>query len=372
MATGISTTASGDSSPLSELRMVLLGKIGAGKSKVANAILKRKGEKSGLCGFYEGEQAGRKICVVDTPGWDRISVHRTPENIKKAIVRSVLLCPPGPHALLLVIPVKLSLDKPSASEMKATEKHMELLSKRVWKHTIVLFACDEGVEESTIEEHKQQARKILEKCAGRFHVLQSRTWESPTHICELLKKTEQLVKENCGDVFISQMHHELIERNTPKDILELKRKYEEREEQIKRANNKKLDELMSVYKKQDDEHLNRTDGQRKRSGSLQGLPPEMEENKGHPDVQNVDLEALKRKYREEMLTLLRYYLKPVAVIFMAIIGALVGSVAGSVYGVFGACFGIVVGILVPIPLTFSLIGAAELAKDRSRRDIQTK
>uniref|UniRef100_A0A672MSW2 Zgc:113442 n=1 Tax=Sinocyclocheilus grahami TaxID=75366 RepID=A0A672MSW2_SINGR len=189
---------------LSEIRVVLLGNE-VDKSKVVKSILGCRdltGENVGQCMLYEGDQAGRKISVVEAPGWN--SMQQTPESIKKSIRRSVSLNPPGPHALLLVIPVKRN-EVPSTGDIKA-EMHMELLSERIWKHTIVLFACDEGVGEFAVKAYIPKAKKILEKCKGRTYVL-----ERDSKISELLQKIEDLVEENCGDVFIPQTYYELFE-----------------------------------------------------------------------------------------------------------------------------------------------------------------
>ncbi len=200
----------GGCSVQSELRIVILGKAGEDNDKVVKSVLNREnltGEKD-LCTLYKSEQAGRRISVVKAPGWEKHSIQETPENIKEEIVRSVSFCPPGPHALLLVIPVKTASEELS-TEIKAAEMHMKLLSERVWKHTIVLFVCDEGVEEPAIREHK-----ILEKCGGRSHVLQRSACESPTQISELFQKIDNLVEENRGEFFIPQVYYELIQQKT--------------------------------------------------------------------------------------------------------------------------------------------------------------
>lgn len=163
------------------------------------------GENVGQCVLYEIEQAGRKIIVVEAPGWN--SMEQTPESIKISIRRSVSLCPPGPHALFLVIPV--IRDEDPSGDIKAAKTHMELLSGRVWKHTIVLFACDDGVREFDIKACIQKAKKILEKCKGRTYIL-----KRYSNISEILKMIEDLVEENCGDVFIPQMYYELLKWKT--------------------------------------------------------------------------------------------------------------------------------------------------------------
>ncbi|KAL1273407.1 hypothetical protein QQF64_029269 [Cirrhinus molitorella] len=143
---------------------------------------------------------------METPGWNLMK--QTPESIKKSVERSVVLCPPGPHALLLVIRVKRD-EKPIAGAIKAAEKHMELLSEHVWKHTIILFACDDGVGDFNIQGYFQKTKKILEKCKGRTYIL-----ESHSKISELFTKIDDLVEENCGDVFIPQTNYALFEGKT--------------------------------------------------------------------------------------------------------------------------------------------------------------
>ncbi|XP_036425345.1 GTPase IMAP family member 9-like, partial [Colossoma macropomum] len=149
-----------------------------------------------------GEAAGRGICLVDTPGWSRSILH-TPEKIKNEVIRSVHFCPPGPHALILVLRVKSLTELPSVKQLKTASRHMELLSERVWKHTMVLFLCDEDVEDPTVEANIQKANKLLEKCGNRHYVLRSEALVS-----EFLQEIDKMVEENCVDFFLPQVYYE--------------------------------------------------------------------------------------------------------------------------------------------------------------------
>ncbi|KAB5584490.1 hypothetical protein PHYPO_G00108160 [Pangasianodon hypophthalmus] len=310
MASGFSPTAPGGPPPISDRRIVLLGKAGAGKNRVVRVILRdtKLNEDSEECFLYEGEQAGRRICIVDTPGWDRVSIECTAMKIKNKITRSVTLCPPGPHALILVLPVNTG-DGPSLNELKSAIQHMELLSERVWNHTMVLFLCDEDVEESTITDHIQKAEKLLEKCRGRHYVM--RQSEPETQVHGLLKEIDSVVEENLGDFFLPQAEEETVLQQ--------------------------------------------------RRGSAQATRPSFNEDEN----QAVDIDDIKRKYRDDLLALAKYYLKPVGLLVLAVIGALIGSVAGSNYGVLGSSIGIIIGIVVTIPLALWLINAASLAQQSS-------
>ncbi|XP_050969401.1 GTPase IMAP family member 4 isoform X2 [Labeo rohita] len=296
--------------PPQELRIVILGNAGEDKDEVVKSVLNCENltpEKVGLCTLHQSEQAGRKISVVEAPGWDKL----TPDRIKEETVRSVLLCPPGPHALLLVIPVKTLSEEPSVEEINAAETHMELLSERVWKHTIVLFACDDGVEEPAIQEHIHSAEKILEKCGRRFYVLQKSIGESPSQISELYKKIDDLVEENCGDFFLPQVYCEVIQQNT--------------------------------------QEASGATELRHRRGSLEENPPNLNKDKGDSEKKKETLESANHSPLEDTpkFTL---QIKQFVVILMGAIGALIGAVAGAENGVSGSCSGIVFGVIVGVLL----------------------
>uniref|UniRef100_A0A7N6FL16 AIG1-type G domain-containing protein n=1 Tax=Anabas testudineus TaxID=64144 RepID=A0A7N6FL16_ANATE len=70
-----------------ELRLLLLGWKGVGKSSVGNAILGRRyfesGQETELCLRRQALVSGRRVTIVDTPGWDWFSVRRTPKRIRQ-------------------------------------------------------------------------------------------------------------------------------------------------------------------------------------------------------------------------------------------------------------------------------------------------
>jgi len=119
---------------------VLIGYKTAGKSSSGNTILGRDEfdlKRSAQCVRRHGEVEDRLITVIEAPGWWRNhTVEESFERLKQEIVLSVSLCPPGPHAVLLIIRVDTRLKE---TEIKAMQDHLDLLSERVWSHTIVLF-----------------------------------------------------------------------------------------------------------------------------------------------------------------------------------------------------------------------------------------
>ncbi|XP_069055191.1 GTPase IMAP family member 9-like [Lepisosteus oculatus] len=214
---------------LSEIRIVLLGQRLSEKSSAGNTILGREEfVTEGVteeCVKREGEVAGRQITVVDTPGYSSFPriIRTDPQHVREEVVRSVSLCPPGPHALLLVI------DLDSATDWRSVKKYLELLSERVWRHTIVLFTWGDTLRDITIEQHIEREGKklqyLVEKCGNRYHVLNNKNRGDRTQVTELLEKIEDMVAGNYGLYFTT----DIKEINTEREIEEPRQREEERQ-----------------------------------------------------------------------------------------------------------------------------------------------
>ncbi|XP_049577021.1 uncharacterized protein [Syngnathus scovelli] len=216
------THVSSPSSP--ELRLVLIGRSGAGKSAAGNAILGHdvfESRPDSLVAITEecikkkAVVAGRRVAVVDTPDW--FHSERTPDEVRSQISSCVALSSPGPHAFLLCVPT----DQPAKMELQALCTLETVFGPDVvGKHTLVLFTHADLLKksgkagkddiETYIASRRDDLLKLVEKCGDRFHVLERGGHGG--NVEELLEKVEQIVTEAGGECYSSPAFQEAESR----------------------------------------------------------------------------------------------------------------------------------------------------------------
>ncbi|XP_030641287.1 GTPase IMAP family member 8-like [Chanos chanos] len=207
-----------------DLRIVLLGSKEAGKTSAGNTILGEEVFNPGTtpqCVKKEGEVAGRHVTVVDTPGWSSyLRVKHTTDEDKQETSLSGSLCSPGPHAFLLIIPVKILYTK---TQRAVVEEHMKLLGEGVWNHTLVLFTKGDSLRERTIEQYIESKGRALQwlikKCGNRYHVFNNMNRADDSQVSELMEKIEKMVAVNSGLHYEIEKKglHETVEQNVGRE-----------------------------------------------------------------------------------------------------------------------------------------------------------
>ncbi|KAM6900138.1 GTPase IMAP family member 4 [Xenentodon cancila] len=204
-------------SRLPEVRLVVLGWRWPGKSLTGNTILGREEfhleRAAEFCVKRQTEVEGRQVTVVDTPGW--FSAQDTPPSYKQELARGPSLCPPGPHAFLLVIPVGMFTDVDRAR----IEEHVSLFGERVWRHTIVVFTWAEVLRTISIERYIRREGKelqwVLEKCKKRYFVINNCFFGEHPQVGRLMEKVEKMVAEEKGHYSLEVEEKCLDENQNP-------------------------------------------------------------------------------------------------------------------------------------------------------------
>ncbi|XP_026130522.1 GTPase IMAP family member 8-like isoform X2 [Carassius auratus] len=187
---------------LEEIRVVLLGWVLCGKSSAGNIILNRDefaiGGKTGECTRRFGDVDGRKITVLDTPGWWKyFTSELNPDFIRSAILGSVSEFEKPPHAILLVIPADVAFLE---EQKRITEQNISILGDDVWRHTIVLFTWGDRFKNISIEQHIESEGEalqwLIEKCRNRYHLFDNTDKNNRDQVTELLQKIDEMAAEN--------------------------------------------------------------------------------------------------------------------------------------------------------------------------------
>lgn len=84
-------------------------------------------------------------------------------------------------------------------------EHLGLLSKDVWRHTLVLFTYGDWLGDTSIDTHianeGEALQWLVKNCGNRYHVLDNKDKGDSTQVTELLEKIEDIVAANNGGYY---------------------------------------------------------------------------------------------------------------------------------------------------------------------------
>lgn len=151
---------------------------------------------------------GREVVVVDTPGIFDTEVPCA--EMRKEIARCILLTSPGPHALLLVLPV----GRYTLEEHRAVEEMLKMFPDTARKHMILLFTRKDGLRGASIRDYLQEGLGgLVSQFPERYCAFNNMATgaEQEKQREELLKLVQRVVMENDGRHYTDEMYQKAEE-----------------------------------------------------------------------------------------------------------------------------------------------------------------